>query len=101
MDRLRAALNFDAIRTFAPHDVIVKTVAVGGGACAELVPDAILAGADAFVTSDVRHHEFVDAIYRGFPLIDAGHFATETPGARELARRLALDLPGVEVSFQT
>jgi putative NIF3 family GTP cyclohydrolase 1 type 2 len=72
-----------------PKDRAIKTVAVGGGACAELMPDAIAQGADVLVTSDVRHHEFVDAAARGFILIDAGHAATETPGTRELTRRLS------------
>lgn len=99
LGKLRAALSFEALRTFAPLDAFVKTVAVGGGACAELVPDAILAGADALITSDIRHHEFVDAMHRGFALIDAGHHATETPGTRELACRLALALPALDVRF--
>ena len=100
LEKLRLALSFDPLRTFAPLDAPVKTVAVGGGACAELVPDAILAGADALVTSDARHHEFMDAVHRGVPLIDAGHHATETPGARELARRLAESLPTLDVRFK-
>jgi putative NIF3 family GTP cyclohydrolase 1 type 2 len=54
--------------------------------------DALAAGADAFVTSDVRHHEFVEAQARGLLLLDAGHAQTETPGTRELARRLAVAL---------
>lgn len=94
---LRVALNFDALRTFAPLTQIVEVVAVGGGACAEFVPDAIAAGAQAFVTSDVRHHEFIDAQHRGFALIDAGHQATEQPGAVELAARLAKALPDISV----
>ena len=99
LEKLQRTLDFDALRTFAPLDTPVRIVAVGGGACAELADDAILAGADALVTSDVRHHEFVDAVHRGFALIDAGHHATETPGARELARRLAKILPALDVRF--
>ncbi|MES2460431.1 MAG: Nif3-like dinuclear metal center hexameric protein [Armatimonadota bacterium] len=88
LQSLRAALKFDEIRLFGPRDRRIKTIAVGGGACAELMPDAIAQGADVLVTSDVRHHEFVDAAARGFLLIDAGHAATEIPGTSELARRL-------------
>ena len=88
LQSLKAALNFEEIRMVGPKNRLIKTVAVGGGACAELMPDAIAQGADVLVTSDIRHHEFVDAAARGFVLIDAGHTATETPGAKELARRL-------------
>jgi putative NIF3 family GTP cyclohydrolase 1 type 2 len=84
-----------------PLDRDVRTVAVCGGAGAFLMGDAIAAGADVFVTSDVRHHEFVEAHARGLLLIDAGHAATETSGTRELARRLqaALDDKNVTVTF--
>jgi GTP cyclohydrolase I len=77
----------------------IQQIAVCGGAGADLMTDAIAAGASALVTSDVRHHEFVDAAARGFLLIDAGHSATETPGARELGNRLAAALPGLHVTF--
>ncbi len=99
LQTLRTKLDFEALRTFAPMDREIETVAVGGGACAGLIEDATLAGAQAFVTSDVRHHEFIDAQHRGIALIDAGHRETEVPGTRELARRLALALPKIEVRF--
>jgi dinuclear metal center YbgI/SA1388 family protein len=75
----------------------VRCVAVCGGAGAGMVADAIKAGADVFVTADVRHHEFVEATARDFPIIDAGHGATERPGMRELALILPERLVGVDV----
>jgi dinuclear metal center YbgI/SA1388 family protein len=78
------------------QDRTISRVAVCGGAGASLMVDAIAAGADVYVTSDVRHHEFVDAAGRDFALIDAGHFATESPGMGKLAEILAGMLPGVE-----
>lgn len=75
----------------------IQTVAVCGGAGAELSADVIAAGADAYVTSDVRHHEFLYAAARGLALLDAGHGATETPGMRELIPILQEALPGVDV----
>ncbi|MBV9851073.1 MAG: Nif3-like dinuclear metal center hexameric protein [Armatimonadetes bacterium] len=76
---------------------MVSRVAVCGGAGAFLAGDVLAAGADAYVTSDVRYHEFLDAAARGLPLLDAGHDATETPGMRALAHRLPQQLAGVEV----
>lgn len=76
---------------------MIARVAVCGGAGAFLAADVFAAGADAYVTSDVRHHEFLDATGRGMALLDAGHGATETPGMRALAHRLPSELPGVEV----
>ncbi|MBC8103305.1 MAG: Nif3-like dinuclear metal center hexameric protein [Cytophagales bacterium] len=100
LEQVKQALNFPEVRMVGPRDRPIRTVAVGGGACAELLPDAIAQGADALVTSDVRHHEFVDAAARDFVLLDAGHAATETPGTEELARRLSEALaPGIRVRF--
>ncbi len=76
---------------------LISRVAVCGGAGAFLVEAVIEADADAYVTSDVRHNEFWEAEARGLALLDAGHGATEVPGMRALARRLAGEWDGVEV----
>lgn len=77
----------------------VSRVAVCGGAGAFLMDDALKAGADAYVTADIRHHEFVEASSRGIALIDAGHGATERPGMRELALILPERLAGIDVHW--
>lgn len=77
----------------------IDTVAVCGGAGSSLAAMAQEQGAQALVTADVRHHEFIDAAARGLLLIDAGHEATEVPGMVALARRLQADAPGITVSF--
>ena len=76
---------------------MITQVAVCGGAGAEMAEVVQAAGADAYVTSDVRHHEFCDAEARGLALLDAGHGATETPGMRALVRTLPALLAGVSV----
>lgn len=55
----------------------VCRVAVGGGACADYMDDAIAKGCDTFVTSDVKYNGFLDARDKGINLIDAGHYPTE------------------------
>ena len=96
-ETVKQALDFPEVRMAGPAERPVRTVAVCGGAGAFLMPDALAAGADAFVTADIRHHEYVDAEARGLPLLDAGHAATESPGTEELARRLAWSLAAEEV----
>lgn len=54
----------------------VKRVAICGGAGSFLIGDALRAGADAFVTSDVKYHEFFDAEER-LLLCDIGHYESE------------------------
>jgi dinuclear metal center YbgI/SA1388 family protein len=77
-----------------PH---IKTVAVCGGAGADLMPEAIAAGAGALVTADVKHHQLVAAKEAGFSLMDAGHYATEATVVKPLAEKLAAMLPGVKI----
>ena len=88
--RVKLALNFAEVRKTqgTPDEKRIRTVAVCGGAGASLMHEAIAGGADAFVTSDVRHNELIDAEAAGLFLLDAGHRETETPGTAELARRL-------------
>ena len=55
---------------------VVGKVAICGGAGSFLIGDALRAGADAFITSDVKYHEFFDA--QGEMLLcDIGHYESE------------------------
>ncbi len=87
-----------ALRISASDDTrMIMRVAVCGGAGAKLAEMVQAAGAQAYVTSDVRHNEFWEAEASGLALLDAGHGATERPGMRVLCRILPGLLDGVEV----
>lgn len=60
-------------------DRAVKTVAVSGGSGQSLLPAALDAGADVFVTADLRHHPALDFLEMdGAPaLIMPSHWASE------------------------
>ena len=75
----------------------VRRVAVGGGACSDMMKDAIALGCDTFVTADVKYNGFLDAKALGLNLIDAGHYPTEQVVIPVLAKWLADGLPKVEV----
>ncbi|MBO7253100.1 MAG: Nif3-like dinuclear metal center hexameric protein [Oscillospiraceae bacterium] len=77
----------------------VYRVAVGGGACSGEMVDAIRAGCDTFVTSDIKYNQFWDAKDLGLNLIDAGHFHTENPVTEYLAEKLREAFPEVEVKI--
>jgi len=65
----------------------IKTVAVCGGSCSELVDEAIKQNADTFVTADLKYHTFQDAEGK-ILLIDAGHYETEVLILDEIKKRL-------------
>lgn len=77
----------------------VRRVAVGGGACADSIRDALRAGCDTFVTADVKYNQFWDAKDLGLNLIDAGHFHTENPVVAVLAEKLARAFPEIQVKI--
>lgn len=77
----------------------VRMVAVGGGACAEFMADALAQGCDTFITSDVKYHQFLEARAMGLNLLDAGHFPTENVVCPVLQEWLSKRFPQVTVSL--
>lgn len=77
----------------------VRKVAVGGGACAGELMDALRAGCDTFVTADVKYNGFWDAQAAGLNLIDAGHFHTENPVVAVLAEKISSAFPEIKVKI--
>ncbi len=65
----------------------VRTVAVIGGSGFAYAEEAIDAGADVLVSAELKH-DIIRHVDRRLCLIDATHYATETPAMRALADRL-------------
>jgi putative NIF3 family GTP cyclohydrolase 1 type 2 len=77
----------------------VSKVAVVGGSGASFLPAAISAGAECFVTSDLKHHVSLDAVTdqaQSISLIDISHFAAESLWLAPAAAQLAKQVPDVE-----
>ncbi len=84
---LKRQLHVPVLRHSPGTGKPVQRVAACGGSGGMLLDEAIRAGADAFVTADVKYHSFHDAFGR-IVLVDAGHFETENPVVAALASRL-------------
>ncbi len=95
---LRSALVVPGLR-FVRGRKPVSRVAVGGGACAGALEEAVRAGCDTFVTADVKYNQFRDAFDLGLNLIDAGHFYTENPVCPVLAEKLQAAFPELTVKI--
>lgn len=65
----------------------VRTVALCGGSGAFLIGKAKAAGADAYLTGDLKYHEFFDADGR-LLLADIGHYGSEQFTMNLIQRRL-------------
>lgn len=91
---VKEALHCGGIR-FVPGNRKVKTVGVCSGAGADYLEPALAEGADAFVTGEVKHHQFLLARELGATLIEGGHFHTETVVLPLFAQKLVEEFPKV------
>lgn len=73
---VKKIFNSGVIRHTELRGKPVKRVAVCGGAGSFLTGQALQAGVDCYITSDVKYHEFFDAEGR-MVLADIGHFESE------------------------
>lgn len=90
-EQLRAAVVQSVGDPAAP----VRRVAVACGAAGEFLQDAIRAGADLFLTGELRFHDALTARAAGVRVILPGHYATERPGVEDLAMQLGEAFPGL------
>lgn len=77
VDYVKNALGCRAISYVGDSSDVISTVAVCSGSGGDYLYNAYNAGADVYVTSEVKHHEAQLALELGLNLIDAGHFETE------------------------
>ena len=67
------------VRMYGDGSLLISTMSFGGGAFGEGYRAAQAAGAQAYLTGEIRHHEIIDAVARGMVIYDAGHYASEAP----------------------
>ncbi len=73
-------------------DLKIRRVAMCGGAGHEFIGTAIAMGAQAYISADIKYHDFVDYQDR-ILLIDAGHYETEVAIKDALAELLHTAAP--------
>ncbi len=94
VDRVKRALGLTAVLVAGDVGRTVTTAAVCAGACGELLGDAIAAGADLYLTGEMRHHDAIRAAAAGLTVICTLHSNSERAVLRRLADRLGRELPG-------
>lgn len=81
------ALDARAVR-FSGQAEKIKKVAVCGGSGIFLKNKAIASGAQAFVTADIKYHDFFTE-HEEFLLVDVGHYESEFPVVDALRKELS------------
>lgn len=107
VDRVKRALgaeqvlfagSLDAFSALDALDAEVTRAAVCAGSGGELVADALRAGAEVFLTGELRHHDALKAVAAGMNLVCVRHSTSERVALGALEKRLAGQLPKVSFS---
>ena len=83
-EQVKLALHVPAVSVADAHRPVHR-VAVLGGSGSDDVAAAMAAGADTYVSGNLKYNQMVDAPDEGINLIEAGHFYTEQPICYHLA----------------
>jgi dinuclear metal center YbgI/SA1388 family protein len=94
LERVRRALRPSWVRVAGPRRKTVRRVAIVGGSGAEFAGAAREAGADLYVTGDVKYHQALEAEAAGMPVADIGHGSGERWILPEFRRVLRARFPG-------
>ncbi len=94
---VRAGLRTPHVQMAGDAARPLRRVALACGAAGEFLGDAARAGADVFLTGEMRFHDVLAAAAQDLALLLPGHYGTERLGVEQLADRLARQWPGLQV----
>jgi dinuclear metal center YbgI/SA1388 family protein len=88
---VKRALGTGALRWSGLPGKTVRRIALCAGSGGDLLDSAVRAGAEVFLSADLKYHLFHEAAGR-IALIDAGHYETEVPVVDMIVARLRKEL---------
>ncbi len=94
-EKLREVLHTVVIK-YNDCGKTIKKAAFCTGSGGNLIQAAADMGADAYITSEVKHDQWHYARRRGISVFDCGHYHTEIIGMERLCRRLTAEFPDIE-----
>ncbi len=88
MQKIKRLLNRSVLPYAGDADTMVSKVALLGGGGAGFMKQAKEAGAQLYLTGDLKYHDAQEAIKLGLVVADGGHFGTESPVVADICQRL-------------
>ena len=102
LDRARRACGVMHVQLARPRGAKprpIRMLAVGCGSGGSLCQAAAEAGADLYITGELRHHDALAAVAAGLTVACVGHSNSERLTLGTLARRMEEALPGLRVEL--
>ena len=100
LQHVKTTMKTGGIRHSALLGKEIKNVAVLGGAGSFAIKNAIAAGADAYLTADLKYHQFYEAEGK-LLLADIGHYESERYTAHYMADFLKANSNGLTILVST
>ncbi len=95
---VKEIFNCKILRHSLLPDVTIQKVAVCGGSGAFLIPSASAAGADVFITGEIKYHQFFDGNEK-LIVADIGHYESEQFTVEIFYDILIKKLPNFAIHF--
>jgi dinuclear metal center YbgI/SA1388 family protein len=100
LHRIRATFSCMMVRHSLLLNKSIQKVAVCGGSGSFLISEALSAGADLFLTADVKYHQFAEAEGR-LVIVDIGHYESEQFTIEIFYDILIKKLPNFAIHFSS
>jgi dinuclear metal center YbgI/SA1388 family protein len=98
IDHVCSSLGIDAVSYSSGSNNKIGRVAVMGGSGADYIPSAVRDGADAYVSGEIGHHDYME-YHNSIAIVDATHRATELPVLEKIKTHLESSAVLAEISF--
>ncbi|MFC4804401.1 Nif3-like dinuclear metal center hexameric protein [Filifactor villosus] len=95
--RIKETLDLPEIRIVAKSDRYVKKIGIVTGSGMDVLLNAQERLFELFLTGDVKYHQALDAMNKGYCVIDGGHYGTEKLFSEAMFTLVDGYLDGVEI----
>ncbi len=81
-------LGIDSIKIAGDPELLIQKAAICSGSGSSMLPYFYASDAEVFISGDLKYHDAMDIEQRGLALMDVGHFSSEIPVVRALAKMI-------------
>ncbi len=97
---VKQTFGLETVKIFGDLEQEVEKAALLPGSGKSLVGAALHKGADVMISGDFGHHDGIDAVMQGLPVIDAGHYGIEHIFIAQMADFLQKNFPEIQVTCE-
>lgn len=91
---VKSKLDVEYLKVYGETDRIVSKIAICGGSGSSFIKDAYRAGAEVYITGDIKYHDGQLGHKLGMTIVDAGHYHTEKHILPEIKKYLLNNIDG-------